>query len=166
MSNERIDMTALQRVLGEELRWARTKRGWSRRELQNQLGSTVSMQALATYEDGTRQCSVMRLVELCSAMDVRPQDLLGRVHDRLFTDDHARHVRLDLNRVIQDQQPELLPLRRWARDRLRHLELTDSTTVRLDMPALERMAELCGVDTGELIGRLHRLSADQLAGEV
>lgn len=153
-----IDAAAVQRVLGDELRRVRKQRGWTRRELRHHLGSTVSLQTLATYELGTRQCSVVRLVELCVAMDVLPQDLLARVHDRVFSNERPGQIRVDLARVVNDQQPELLPLRRWAQDRLGQLEQGASPEIHLDLPALERMAELCGIDTVELISRLRRLS--------
>src|SRR5256714_9428176 len=77
-----IDSDLYQRVLGEELRKLRRRRGWTRKELNQHLQSDISLQTLATYELGTRQCSVVRLVELCMAMDERPQDLPGRVHGR------------------------------------------------------------------------------------
>jgi transcriptional regulator with XRE-family HTH domain len=154
-----IDASTVQRVLGDELRRVRKQRGWTRRELQNHLGTTVSLQTLATYELGTRQCSVVRLVELCLAMDVLPHDVLARVHDRVFSHERPGQIRVDLAGVVHDDQPELLPLRRWAQDRLGQLEPGASPEVHLDLPALERMAELCRIDTVELISRLRKLSA-------
>lgn len=59
-----IDTDAYQRILGEELRKLRTERGWTRKELGEKLQSGISLQTLATYELGTRQCSVVRLAEL------------------------------------------------------------------------------------------------------
>jgi hypothetical protein len=153
-----IDAATVQRVLGDELRRVRKQRGWTRRELQNHLSTTVSLQTLATYELGTRQCSVVRLVELCLAMDVLPQDVLARVHDRVFHQDRPGQIRVDLAGVVHDDQPELRPLRRWAQDRLGQLEPGASAEIHLDLPALERMAELCGIDTVELISRLRKLA--------
>ncbi len=149
-----IDADAYQRVLGEELRKLRKKRGWTRKELNERLQSEISLQTLATYELGTRQCSVVRLVELCAAMDELPQNLLERVHRRVFGDEPGR-VRLNLTRVVADDQPELLPLRRWARGRL---EQANANEVQLEFSALERMAELCGMETQDLIARLRKLS--------
>jgi len=107
-----IDATSYQRVLGDELRRVRKQRGWTRKELQQRLQSDISLQTLATYELGTRHCSVVRLVELCLAMDVLPQDLLARVHDRVFPGDRPGQIRVDLTRVARDLQPELRPLQR------------------------------------------------------
>ncbi|KFZ80132.1 XRE family transcriptional regulator [Amycolatopsis sp. MJM2582] len=152
-----IDAESYQRILGDELRKLRRKRGWTRKELNQHLQSEISLQTLATYELGTRHCSVVRLVELCVAMDELPQDLLAKVHRRVFVDEPGR-VRIDLRLVIKDEQQELLPLRRWADDRLKRSGDNGSAEVHLDFAALERMAELCGIPTVDLIGRLRRLN--------
>ncbi|MFQ6272355.1 helix-turn-helix domain-containing protein [Kutzneria viridogrisea] len=149
----RIDPMTYQRVLGDELRKLRKQRGWTRKVLQGKLQTEVSLQTLATYELGTRQCSVVRLAEICLAMDALPHDVLAKVHGRIFSDSPGEHVRLDLARVAEDTQPDLLPLRRWARDRLRATGARNAE-VQLDLPALEQMAELCGLDTVELLSRL------------
>lgn len=156
-----IDSAVYQRVLGEELRLLRRRRGWTRKELNQHLQSDISLQTLATYELGTRQCSVVRLVELCVAMDELPQDLLGRVHRRVFGDEPGK-VRLDLAGIVADREPELLPLRRWAEDRLR--QPGTPREVQLDQPALERMAELCGIPVADLLARLHKMTVSDPAG--
>ncbi|MEC3978392.1 helix-turn-helix transcriptional regulator [Amycolatopsis sp. H20-H5] len=152
-----IDAEDYQRILGDELRKLRRQRGWTRKELNQHLQSEISLQTLATYELGTRQCSVVRLVELCVAMDELPQDLLAKVHRRVFIDEPGR-VRVDLRKVIVDDQPELGSLRRWAEGRL-HQGGDANHEVQLDLPALDRMAELCGIPTADLIVRLRRLGA-------
>jgi transcriptional regulator with XRE-family HTH domain len=153
----RIDPMTYQRVLGDELRKLRKQRGWTRKVLQGKLQTEVSLQTLATYELGTRQCSVVRLAEICLALDAMPHDLLERVHGRIFSDTPGGdHIRLELSRVVEDGQPELLPLRRWARDRLR-VAGARSSEVQLDLPALRQLAELCGVDTVDLMTRLRQL---------
>lgn len=152
-----IDAETYQRILGDELRSLRRKRGWTRKELNQHLQSEISLQTLATYELGTRHCSVVRLVELCLAMDELPQDLLAKVHRRVFVNEPGR-VRVDLRAVIEDGQPELLPLRRWAEDRLKQSIHSGPAEVNLDFAALERMGELCGIPTVDLIGMLRRLN--------
>jgi hypothetical protein len=101
---------------------------------------------------------VVRLAELCLAMDVLPHDVLARVHDRVFTDDRPGHLRINLATVVGDSQPELLPLRRWAADRLQQSPVGQAAEIHLDLAALEQMAELCGLDTVDLIGRLRALA--------
>jgi transcriptional regulator with XRE-family HTH domain len=152
-----IDSELYQRVLGEELRKLRRRRGWTRKELNQRLQSDISLQTLATYELGTRQCSVVRLVELCLAMDELPADLLARVHRRVFNDEPGK-VRLNLTKMVADRQPELLSLRRWAEDRLR--QPGSPREIQLDRSALEQMAELCGLSAIELETRLTAIGGD------
>lgn len=152
----RIDTEVYQRILGDELRKLRRQRGWTRKELNQRLQSEISLQTLATYELGTRQCSVVRLVELCIAMGELPQNLLAKVHRRVFVDEPGR-MGIDLTRVVADRQRELLPLRRWAEDRLHRGGGPAATRIQLGLPALERMAELCGIPTADLIRRLRKL---------
>jgi transcriptional regulator with XRE-family HTH domain len=164
-----IDAASYQRVLGDEIRRVRKQRGWTRKELQTHLDNDISLQTLATYELGTRQCSVVRLAELCLALDVLPHDVLARVHERVFSDERPGYIRVDLLTVTRDSQPELLPLRRWAADRLHQTPVGRPAEIHLDLAALEQMAELCGIDTVELIGRLralHNGSEGRSAGSV
>jgi hypothetical protein len=101
---------------------------------------------------------VVRLAELCVALDVLPHDVLARVHDRVFSNERPGHIRVNLARMADDRQPELLSLRRWAADRLAQTPAGQPAEVHLDLSALEQMAELCGIDTVELIGRLRALN--------
>lgn len=155
-----FDVAVYQRVLGDEIRRLRKKRGLTRKQLNRRLQSEISLQTLATYELGTRQCSMVRFVEICLALDELPHELIARVHERVFTDSPRGRVRIDLRQVIRDDHPELLPLRRWARGRLEHHpagHTVSAAEVQLDFAALERMAELCGMDTVDLITLLRRI---------
>jgi transcriptional regulator with XRE-family HTH domain len=154
----RLDTATYQRVLGDELRRLRKQRGWTRRDLNRRLQSDISLQTLATYELGTRQCSVVRLVEICIALGEVPHELMARVHQRVFSDSPVGKIRIDLRKVVRDAQPELLPLRRWAMGRLTQANGQQAAEVSLDISALERMAELCGLETVELIARLRTVS--------
>ena len=153
----RIDQAAYQRVLGDELRRLRRQRGWTRKVLQGKLQTEVSLQTLATYELGTRQCSVVRLAELCLALETTPQDLLAKVHSRIFHETSDDYFRFALRKVIADDQPELLPLRRWAQDRLKTSN-DSSTDIGVSLLALDHMAALCGLTREELIARLQALA--------
>jgi transcriptional regulator with XRE-family HTH domain len=152
-----IDTAAYQRVLGDELRSLRKQRGWTRKELNRRLQSDISLQTLATYELGTRQCSVVRLVEICVALGVPAHQVLARVHERVFGDTPAGHLAVDLAAVVADGRPQLLPLRRWAQGRLAQLAPGQAAEVHLDLPALEYMAQLCQLSTVDLIGTLREL---------
>lgn len=150
-------LDTLAQALGDELRIVRMRLGWTRRQLQARLPSDISLQTLGTYELGTRRCSVARLVELCHAMDVLAHDVLARAYERTGQADNAGRLCLDLDRVVHDRQLDLMPLRRWAHQRLEHAEYNQSHAVLLDMAALESMAELCDVTIVDLIGRLREL---------
>jgi transcriptional regulator with XRE-family HTH domain len=154
-----LDVATYQRVLGDEIRRLRKQRGWTRKDLNDRLQSDISLQTLATYELGTRQVSVVRLVEICRALEELPHELLARVHERVFTDTPVGRIRVDLRKVVRDRQAELLPLRRWATGRLAEEPGPHGAEVHLDIAALERMAELCHLETLDLISRLRRIGA-------
>jgi transcriptional regulator with XRE-family HTH domain len=154
-----LDVSTYQRVLGDEIRRLRKRRGWTRKDLNDRLQSDISLQTLATYELGTRQVSVVRFVEICRALEELPHELLARVHERVFSDATLGRIRVDLRKVVHDRAPELLPLRRWAAGRLAAQTGPQATEVRLDIAALEQMAELCGMETLELISRLRHIGA-------
>lgn len=159
----RLDVTTYQRVLGDELRRLRKQRGWTRKDLKERLQSDISLQTLATYELGTRQCSVVRFVEVCLALDEQPHVLLARVHERMFADAPPGRITVDLRKVVRDGQPELLPFRRWATGRLADKTTVRRSEVHLDLAALERMAELCGMDTVDLIMRLRSIGGTSVS---
>ncbi len=151
-----FDIERYQQVLGDELRKLRRKRGWTRKQLNACLQSEISLQTLATYELGTRHCSVTRLVELCRAMDELPHDLLAKVHQRVFVDEPGQ-IRANLRVLAGAEDQRLLPLRRWAADRLDQPNAQNE--VLLDTTALDRMAELCDLPTTDLIATLRHLEA-------
>lgn len=146
---EPIDAAFYQKVLGDEIRLLRKNRGLTRKQLRARLQDEASLQTFATYELGTRACSVVRFVEICLALNELPHEVLARVHERLYGGDEF--IAVDLHKVMKTEQPELEPLRRWAR--------TQSTPgarriVRLTFSALSEMARLCGVEPVGLIGML------------
>ncbi len=157
-ANGQIDTAAYQRVLGDEIRSLRKQRGWTRKELNKRLQTEISLQTLATYELGTRQCSVVRLVEICHALDVPAHTVLARVHERFFGDTPSGHLTLNLTAVAATDNPRLVPLKRWAAGRLHALPPGASPEVHLDLPALDNMAQLCQLPTVELIRTLRALS--------
>lgn len=154
----RLDTDEYQRVLGEELRELRKQRGWTRRELGERLTSDISLQTLATYELGTRHCSVVRLVELCLALDEQPQALLSRVQNRVYPAETG-NVRVSLRALAALHSAELAPLRRWAQGQLQRTESPPAEgEVQLDRNAIGWLAQLCGTDAANLTSRLRQLS--------
>jgi transcriptional regulator with XRE-family HTH domain len=64
------------RAVGEQLRRARVNRGWSRPEFVKQMPTTMPINTYAGYEQGIRQCSIPRLVEICQVLGVSAPKLL------------------------------------------------------------------------------------------
>lgn len=153
-----FDVSTYQRVLGDEIRLLRKRRGWTRKDLNDRMHSEISLQTLATYELGTRQVSVVRLVEICHALGELPHELLARVHERVFTTAPVGRIRIDLRKIAGDHAPELLPLRRWATGKLAEEPTPPCAEVHLDIAALEQMAQLCGMRTVDLIAKLRGIN--------
>jgi transcriptional regulator with XRE-family HTH domain len=76
---------AIVRAIGEELRRARMSAGWSRPELIKRMKTRIPVNTYACYEQGIRQCSIPRLVEICQALDtdMEAPELIGRALQRL-----------------------------------------------------------------------------------
>lgn len=81
------------RALGEELRRVREHVGWSQSELVARMPSRLHVKTLATYEQGVRHCSVVRLLEVCRTVGSPAPDVLGRA---------MRHADIDLGRTALD----------------------------------------------------------------
>ncbi|SDD71592.1 helix-turn-helix domain-containing protein [Actinokineospora iranica] len=143
-----MDGAAYQRALGRELQQLRVRRRWTRAQLVERLPHELSAQALASYETGTRSCTVVRFVELCTALETSPHDLLERVHHQVNNHEYPASLKVDLNQLAADERPELAPAHRWAAAEVgRHAGATRD----LDLSALESLASLCGQPTVELI---------------
>lgn len=154
-----MDGAAYQRALGLELRRLRLRRKWTRAQLVQRLPGELSAQALASYETGTRSCTVVRFVELCGALGASPHDLLERVHQRVAHDEYPAAMRVDLQRLAADERPELFSARRWAAAEVaRH----SAPYRELDYPALESLASLCGMPVLELV-RMLRADVEQIS---
>ena len=147
----------LQRALGKELRTTRRLRSCTLEGLHERLaqqGVEISVQALATYEMGTRTCSVVRLVEWAYALGMSKQELLQLIDRTLERLEHARAgvITVDLAAIVHAEEIELRPLRRWARmyrtDARRHQVLhLDDNTIKL-------LATACRTSVHELASRL------------
>jgi transcriptional regulator with XRE-family HTH domain len=61
---------AFARISGQEIRRAREARGWSRVQLVERLPSGIGDRTLLSYEQGLRQLSVIRFVEISRALGV------------------------------------------------------------------------------------------------
>jgi transcriptional regulator with XRE-family HTH domain len=127
-------------AIGDALRRARVSVGWSRAELVSRLPSQIHSQTLAAYERGVRQCTIERFVEICLAIGVSAPSVLGGALQRAEID--LTTIQIDLRAVLNDNNAELLPLRRWARKRL---EDEPAGIVSLDWAVVQEMASMFGI---------------------
>ena len=153
-----IDNVRYRRVLGDELRHARVERGWTREELRSRMGGGLSLQTLATYEQGTRQCTLVRFVELCVALGESPSELLARAHQRMAPGPETG-LRLDLQWIVRNAPPALEPLRRWAQNRLAQSASPHGAKEVISSAAIEHLAQLCGMSVLEVTAELNQLTS-------
>jgi transcriptional regulator with XRE-family HTH domain len=144
---------AFTRALGEELRRARERVGWSQTELVARMPSRLHVKTLATYEQGIRQCTVVRLLEICRTLGVRAPDVLGRAMLHAEIDVRTSSgLDVDLDAVLRETRAEFRPLRRWARHRLTTHPV--SGLARLHGDTIHEMAALIGTSVDDLVRQL------------
>jgi transcriptional regulator with XRE-family HTH domain len=152
------------RAIGEELRRARTSAGWSRPDLVKHIKSPVPVSTYGCYEQGTRQCSIPRLFEICQAMDVNLLDLLGLAFQRLELGLDKSGIRMDLRKIIDDRREEVKPLRWWAENKLKEEAPTavpnGPAVVRVQWAVVGEMATFCGVSIGQLLHYAREFTPD------
>ncbi len=145
---DEIDQSIV-RAIGAELRRARANAGWSRPELIKHMQTRIPVNTYACYEQGIRQCSIPRLVEICQALRVSAPELLGLALQRLELDLDRSGVRIDLRKIVDDERDELRPLRQWANNRIKEQAHTADSdkpaVVHLQWAVVKEMATFCGV---------------------
>jgi transcriptional regulator with XRE-family HTH domain len=148
-------------ALGEELRRARERTGLSQSELAARMPSELHPKTLASYEQGVRQCTVVRFCEIARALQASATDLLTRALHRAEIDLQAVDLQVDLHALTNDARPELRPLRRWARARL--AMYPTATLTRLDGRVIQEMALIFGTTLTDLISMLAMFTPDSVA---
>ena len=146
------------RAVGAEIRRVRDHLGWTRGQTVDRMSSTINIQTLANYEYGIRPCTLPRLVEICHALEVSAGDIVSLALQRAEVEFYSS-VQIDLAAVVRDNQPELAPLRQWARYRLAE-DPNGSAVARLDRAVLEEMAAFFGFTTAEFIKHVARFMPD------
>lgn len=155
---------AIVRAIGEELRRARANAGWSRPQLIKYMKTQIPVNTYACYEQGIRQCSIPRLVEICQALGVSAAELIGLALQRLELDLNRSVVQIDLRKIVRDDRRELRPLRRWARNRIKEdaiaVELHEPAVVHLQWSAVKEIATFCGISKAFLLGYIRDFSPE------
>lgn len=155
---------AVVRAIGEELRRARASVGWSRPELIKHMQTPIPVNTYACYEQGIRQCSIPRLVEICQTLGVSVLELLGLALQRLQFDLDQSGVRIDLRKIVNDEREELRPLRQWANNRLKEEAPTanshEPAVVHLQWAVVKEMATFCGVPKRWLLNYIREFTPE------
>jgi transcriptional regulator with XRE-family HTH domain len=149
--DEMIDQV-IARTLGEELKRARENLGLSQTELAARMPSDLHPKTLASYEQGVRQCTVVRLCEIARALNTSANDLLAKALLHAEIDLQTARMHVDLQALINDTRPELRLLRRWARTRLTVYPTT--TVASLEGNAVQEMAVMLGTTITSLFDTL------------
>jgi transcriptional regulator with XRE-family HTH domain len=147
---------AITRALGEELRRAREVVGLSQTELVARMPSDLHPKTLASYEQGVRQCTVVRLCEVARGLNASVLDILARALIRVELELATINLHVDLQALVNDSRPELKPLRRWARARLTNYP--NSTLARLTGDVIQEMALIFGTTQTDLVSQLAMFS--------
>jgi transcriptional regulator with XRE-family HTH domain len=146
---------AIARALGEELRRTREARGWSRAQFCRRLPSKIGDRTVLAYEHGLRQLTMLRLIELCEALEVDPATVvaLGLQRARLHLERLTLHV--DLNKMVRDELVRFRPLRQWARNRLN--ECPDGIA-KVDASGVRELTAFVGCERHDLVTHLARFT--------
>jgi transcriptional regulator with XRE-family HTH domain len=147
-----LDST-LSKALGEELKRARDMVGLSRAELVNRTRSEINARTYATYEHGTRLCTVARFVEICDALGVSAPETLELALQRAKVHLRTIGLQVDLRALSRDKSAELTPLRGWAKNRLEAYP-EDSGVARLTVGVLQELAVCFGLSQPDLVKHL------------
>lgn len=136
-------------MLGDELRKAREAAGLTRAQLIERMPSTIHPQTLATYENGIRQCTVVRLEEVCNALRIEAPELLAVALQRARTEPFTRTLRIDLPALLRDRTSTFALVRTWAENF--RADSDGSDTARLEPAAVRALAFVVGVPQLDLI---------------
>jgi transcriptional regulator with XRE-family HTH domain len=151
-------------VLGDELRQARERRGWSRRQLIHQLSFDVSLSTIVAWEVGMRSCSAVRVWQLCLALDEPVDRVYARVVQRLAKPQRGAEqhhlpttgMKIDLRPAAALTSTQLGPLQKWAALQLDTFLEAARTTVVFTPSTVDRLAQLCGLETPTFLELVHQ----------
>jgi transcriptional regulator with XRE-family HTH domain len=139
----------VKRALGVELRRAREMLGWSRAELADHLPA-MQEHVIYTYEQGVRNCTVARLVEICEPLGIDPPEVLGLALQRAKMEARILGLVIDLRAVARDDSAGYRPVQRWAHVRLEDGSVSNGV-VRLSHAVLREMAVILGYTRESLV---------------
>jgi transcriptional regulator with XRE-family HTH domain len=148
----------ISRAVGEELRRAREEKGWSRAQLVARLPSGIGDRTLLSYEHGTRHLTVLRLLELCRALDVAAATLLNQALQRARIHLQNLVLHINLRELLDDESDKFRPMFQWARNKLSE---NPSGIVELPPSSVRELATFVGCSHLELANYLARFVPEQ-----
>jgi hypothetical protein len=133
---------------GAELRLERERQKLTRVQLLTIMGDPIGERALLFCENGRRELTLVRWVELCIGLDVDPTILLGLAlqRTRYFLKNFPIYVHLPS--LLRDHQPEFRKLDTWARYKRQRTGMND--VAKLTPAAITELADFIGSDRGRL----------------
>jgi transcriptional regulator with XRE-family HTH domain len=150
---------AVSRAIGEELRRTREARGWSRDQLVKRLPSGIGDRTILSYEHGTRQFTVLRLIELGRALGVDGPTLLrrGLQRARIYVETMTLHV--DLRELLRDSKSSstFRPMAQWAQNALNE---NPGGVMDVEPAVVRNLALFVGCLRGDLAKYLARFTPD------
>lgn len=144
------------RLLGHEIRRTREAKGWTRLQLVKQLPSGIGDRTLLTYEHGIRHMTVARLVEVCRVLEVSATVILHRAMEKAGAL-QGLSFKVNLQELLQDQQPGFEQVRRWAAIRLRE---TSNAELTIAAATVREMAAVLGMTHRQLAAYLVEFTSD------
>lgn len=146
--------SALTLALGDEMRRARERLDLDQADVARRMPDQPHAKTYASYEQGRRQCNVVRLYWIAAALETTAAELLLRAEMHLDVELAATGTIVDLQTLAADSEPG--PLRRWARDRLE--SYPGATLARLDSVSLREMAVIFHMSITDLHRQLARFT--------
>lgn len=131
----------LSKKLGLEIRHVRESMGWSRGYMCSMLPCRIGDRTLLSYEQGTRQLTVNRLVEICAVLGREPDEIMGAAVQKARIHLENLNMKIDLRAVLRDNNPTYRPMVQWARN---CLNKTPSGITELTPAAVRALADLSG----------------------
>lgn len=134
------------KAVGEELQRARAGRGWTRKQLSENMNDTPE-NTIATREQGVRAFAIPVLVTTCQAMNVSAVEVLALAFQRLQLDSEDA-IRLDLRKIMHDYRADVRLLHVWAQNRLKRdgfdTNSSEPAVVVVPWAVMKELGIMCG----------------------
>lgn len=155
---DRLSDRGLARLVGREIRRVREQRGWTRAQLVDRLPSRIGDRTLLSYEHGIRFVTVVRLIEICNALDIPASAILERAM-RKAADLRNYSFTVNLRAIARDTREDFKPVQSWAATRLAE---TSNPELTLASATVREISALLGIAHDELAAYLIPFTRDAI----